>query len=72
MCNNINAKSHFREKEFKAHMESVGIIVTPCDKTFYLSDKKRYTPDFFIPSINTYVEVIGSRQAHNANINTSR
>lgn len=67
MGNSLVPKTHYREVEFLKNIQSVGLNAEVCEKSFYLPNGTKYTPDFYIPAINTYVEVIGTRQAHELN-----
>ena len=66
--NNINTPLHFREKDFKRNIERLGIKAEVCMDTFLLPNNTKYTPDFYLPQLNCYVEVIGSRQAYTHNL----
>jgi hypothetical protein len=66
--NNIAQENHYRERDFKKNIEKLGIHAETCMDTFRLPNGENYTPDFYLPQINCYVEVIGTRQAYNYNI----
>ena len=36
-------------------------------RIFYLSNGTKYTPDFYSPKLNTYYELVGTRQAYHSN-----
>lgn len=67
MINDPSLPLHFREAEFLDRFRGMGMKIEPCQATFLLSHNIKYTPDFFLPDLNTYVEVIGSRQAFHQN-----
>lgn len=57
----------FREEEFLERMQNLGIKTERCRHVFLLKGGVKYTPDFYIPIVNTYIEVIGTRQAFQQN-----
>src|SRR3990170_3780770 len=57
----------YREQLFGQRLRSLGIdFVYPCS-FLRLPDGQKYTPDFYIPKFDYYVEVVGSRQAYHDN-----
>jgi hypothetical protein len=60
-------KCNERERQAAERFQKLGLRVEPCTTTFYLDNEVRYTPDLYLPDLNTFVEVIGSRQAHSLN-----
>lgn len=65
--NNIMPATHYRERNFKTNIERLNIKVEVCRDTFVLKDGTKYTPDFYLPDLNCYVEVMGTRQAYSYN-----
>ena len=58
----------YRETLFIDYLKNKGITGEKNRRIFYLQNGTKYTPDIYIPILNLYVEVVGTRQAHDYNI----
>jgi hypothetical protein len=55
--------TRYREQMFLDWLRSKGIEGERCTQSFALRGDDRYTPDVFVPALDLYIEVVGSKQA---------
>jgi hypothetical protein len=53
-----------RRNQFVGRLKVLGIKTEECTQYFYLEDGKRYRPDYYLPALNTYVELLTTKQAY--------